>query len=163
VNGVETYEVHEDGSHSGDGGHPSVSGNQFITRRVLSALPDQIKEKGRYDISIDLYGVLDLKDANSKVSAVLVDGKAIEDYELNGLTLTIHAKNGLASSVEVVISGGTISASVWQVKYNRTDGYRTYRVVNISNVTATVQKLTQKLGTVLKSIAGKLFTAVKNN
>jgi len=156
VNGAAVYDYDEYGRvTSGDGIHPSASGHAYIARRIMSALPSEILESRRYDIGIDLHKVYD--PADCEISSVLVNNIPTGDYTVDGCTLTVHYRGVLATNVKVVVKNGSrTSVTTWQTVYNLSDGYRTYPLYNISNLSAYFSELTQKPMNTVKSIFSRL-------
>lgn len=153
VNGLEALEVDENGNTiSGDGVHPSVNGQDYIASRVLSAVPASLKDKGKYDLTVNLFGVYDPNDAGSRIVSVTVDGKPVTYYELKGYNLTIHCKTPFVKLVNVTTYGKKIGNTTWQASYNLTDGYRTYQILRVSDVVTTIINIFSIPVTAIKNI-----------
>jgi len=140
-------------TQSGDSIHPSLEGHDYIARRILSVLPNSLKN--RYDITVDLFGVYE--PGKSSVISVSVDGKAVTDYELNGYELTIHCRNGNAKLVNIITTDGSkIKNITWQASYNKTDGYRTYQIAKVTDELSTAKTVATKVTTAAKTLLSKL-------
>jgi len=143
TNGVNTLSYE---SMSGDGAHPSIEGHDYISRRIISALPEELvaANNRKLDIAVDLLGVYDPE--SSEVTSVTVNGIPVRDYEIDGYTLTIHYKGIGAKLVTVRTSDEEKTGVIkWQVSYNLSDGYRTYQLYKVSDLLATLKLLLNKL------------------
>lgn len=143
---------------SGDMVHPSVDGHNFITRRILSALPVPYNSDSRYDIHVDLFGSCGENDA---ITAVLVNNIPCKNYDRDGYSLTVHYSNALAASVTVFTKGEKLGVNKWQCMWNKTDGYHTYSLYRVSDVKRTALLPLINLKTTVNSVSSKIKSLFK--
>ena len=107
------------------GTHPSQNGYNYITRQVLSVLPEPVK----YDrLTLDI-GILD------KVDFVLVNGLPVNNFEIEGKTLTVP----LVPAVSNLTLGsenedGKTTVRNYMILYLPGRGYTAFRYYGSSDI-----------------------------
>ena len=104
--------------------HPSQNGYNYITRQVLSVLPEKQESK---DLVLDI-GTLE------KVDYVLVNGFKTDNWTLNGRQLTIPA-TPLVFNVTIAAENedGKLTMRTYQIVYKADKGYTAYRIYGNSD------------------------------
>ena len=112
--------------------HPTQTGYDYMTRQILSVLPENTAKEG---ISVDL-GRFD------KVDYVLVNGLPVKNYSMDGFTLNIDypALIGNSLTVGVKNADGTLSVRIYQLLYNAERGYSAYRVYGRNDIVDTLMR-----------------------
>jgi len=137
---------------SGDGFHASVSGHDYIARRILSALPENLQGKPSRTIKVDLSAV------PGTVTTVLVNNVVVNNYSISpdGYTLSIPYPFTTAMTVSVFTKGSSIGVTTWQCQWNRTDGYRVYILGKNSDLSKTPSVLYKSVKSGLKTVVSKI-------
>ena len=112
------------------GTHPSQDGYDYITRQILYTL-DADKEITT-DIVVDL-GRFD------KVDYVMLDGKKVSDYSMDGHVLTVKNTRVGAKNLTVAITNedGTTAVQTYALSYSSATGYTAERIYGTSDVKKT--------------------------
>ena len=112
--------------------HPTQKGYDYMTRQILSVLPESTAKEG---ISVDL-GRFD------KVDYVFVNGLPVNNYSMDGFTLNIDypALIGTSLTVGVKNADGTISVRLYQLLYNAERGYSAYRIYGRNDIADTLMR-----------------------
>lgn len=132
------------------GTHPSQDGYDYITRQVLNAM-DPDKEVTT-DIVVDL-GRFD------KVDNVLVDGKKVSDYTMDGHVLTVKCNRTFAKNLTITVTGedGKTAVQTYALSYSKDTGYTASRIYGTSDV----QKTGRSFLDLLKSLFQKIIDFFK--
>jgi len=117
--------------------HPSPEGNAYIARQILSVLPEKENAPGVTKNPTDI--VVDLGKFKS-VDYVMVNGVNVDNYSMNGYTITIPYGSEFAVNLTVGVVGddGKISVQSYNLKYD--NGYTATRVYGNNDVVGSLQK-----------------------
>ncbi len=127
------------------GTHPSQEGYNYITRQILNTLdPDKAVTT---DIVVDL-GRFD------KVDTVLVDGKKVSDYSMDGYVLTVKTDRTGAKNLTVTITGedGKTAVQTYALSYSKDTGYTASRIYGTSDVKETGRSFLDLLKSLFQKI-----------
>ena len=127
------------------GTHPSQEGYNYITRQILNTLdPDKAVTT---DIVVDL-GRFD------KVDTVLVDGKKVSDYSMDGYVLTVKTDRTGAKNLTVTITGedGKTAVQTYALSYSKGTGYTASRIYGTSDVKETGRSFLDLLKSLFQKI-----------
>ncbi len=127
------------------GTHPSQDGYDYITRQILNTLdPDKAVTT---DIVVDL-GRFD------KVDTVLVDGKKVSDYSMDGYVLTVKTDRTGAKNLTVTITGedGKTAVQTYALSYSKDTGYTASRIYGTSDVKETGRSFLDLLKSLFQKI-----------
>ena len=131
--------------------HPTQTGYDYMTRQILSVLPEETVKDG---ISVDL-GRFD------KVDYVLVNGLPVSDYTMDGFVLNIPypAYAGTGLTVGVKNDDGTVSVRFYQLFYNSERGYTAYRVYGRNDILETLTRPFRLVSVLFSLISEKITSA----
>ncbi len=119
------------------GTHPSQDGYNYITRQILNTLdPDKAVTT---DIVVDL-GRFD------KVDTVLVDGKKVSDYSMDGYVLTVKTDRTGAGE------DGKTAVQTYALSYSKGTGYTASRIYGTSDVKETGRSFLDLLKSLFQKI-----------
>ena len=133
ITNTETQAAENDWSMLGDfkdntftGTHPTQKGYDYIVRTILTTLTENGKKE---NISVDL-------GRFSKVDYVLVNGIKINNYTMDGFTLTVPYKGVLANNLTIGVKNedGTLSVQTYQLVYKIGKGYTAYRIYGNNDI-----------------------------
>jgi hypothetical protein len=133
--------------------HPSQAGHLYIARQILSVLPEETASAATTsptDIVVDL-------GRFQKVDYVMVNGVNVDNYSMNGYTITIPYGSKLAVNLTVGIVGedGKVAVQTYDLKYD--NGYTAYRVYGTNDAAGIVVKPVENVISIGKSI----FSGIK--
>ena len=163
VTNTETQAAENDWSILGDfkdntftGTHPTQRGYDYMVRQILDLLPEKAEKTG---ISVDL-GRFD------RVDYVVVDGRKIKNYSMDGFTLNIPYSSHLAKNLTIGVKNGdgTVSVQIYQLVYKAKEGYTAYRIYGNNDIAGALLKplrLLVKLFRMLFEKIGGLFNKSK--
>ena len=135
------------------GSHPSQAGHLYIARQILSVLPEKTASDATTnptDIVVDL-------GRFQKVDYVMVNGVNVDNYSMNGYTITIPYGSELAVNLTVGIVGedGKVAVQTYDLKYD--NGYTAYRVYGTNDAAGSLEKPISNTVT----IGQKLISSIK--
>lgn len=132
--------------------HPAASGNAYIGRQVLACLPRQ--SAADPEVSTDI--VVDLGRFKS-VSSVMVDGKYVKGYSMDGTVLTVpySGKNAKVLTVSILGEDWKLAVQTYTLKYTDS-GYTAFRLYGNNDLAATAKKAVNNTKKVVSAI-GNLF------
>lgn len=135
--------------------HPSVEGNAYIARQILSVLPsaEPTKPACKTNIVVDLGQFVN-------VDYVSVNGVKMHNYSMDGYVLTVPYKTTFADTLTIAVKqdNGKIALQTFLLKYN--NGYTAYRVYGNNDIIGSASKVvktTLSLGSKALSSIGGLF------
>ena len=112
--------------------HPTQTGYDYMTRQILSVLPEEDDKEG---IEVDL-GRFD------KVDYVLVNGLPVSNYSMDGYTLKIDYPALIGTSLTIGVKNdyGTLSVRTYQLIYDAERGYSAYRMYGRNDFWGTLSR-----------------------
>ncbi len=128
--------------------HPTQTGYDYMTRQILSVLPDKTAKEG---ISVDL-------GRYEKVDYVLVNGLPVSNYSMDGFTLTIPypALIGANLTIGVKNDDSTTAARTYQLIYKADTGYSAYRIYGRNDIIGTLLRPFRLVIGLIKTLIEKI-------
>lgn len=160
IRNTEPYATENDWSLLGEfkdnafvGTHPSQQGHDYIARQILGTLETRDVTK---DIVIDLARF-------DKVDYVLLDGRYVKNYSMDGYVLTIPNSSKLHESLAIGIKGedGKIAIQTYTLSYDKDSGYTAKRIYGNNDAVGTVEKTGTSLLKILKMLFEKIADLFK--
>ena len=160
IRNTEPYATENDWALLGDfkdnafvGTHPSQKGHDYIARQILGVLEER-------DVTMDI--VVDLARFD-KVDYVLVDGKKVSNYSMDGYVLTIPHSTKYATSLAIGVKGedGKIAVQTYKLCYTDGVGYSAVRLYGNNDAVGTAAKTGVGIFKLLKMVFEKLVDLIK--
>ena len=135
------------------GTHPSQQGHDYIARQILGTLDER-------DVTTDI--VIDLGRFN-KVDYVILDGRRIKNYSMDGFVLTIPNSNKYAQDLAIGVKGedGKIAIQTYTLDYTEGVGYTAKRIYGNNDAVGTAVKTGFSLFSLFKMLFEKLVDLIK--
>ncbi len=130
------------------GTHPSQKGHDYIARQILGVLDARDVTK---DIVVDLARF-------DKLDYVLLDGKKVKNYSLDGYILTIPNDSKFHENLTIAVKGedGKLAIQTYSLCYDKDSGYTAKRIYGNNDAVGTVVKTGTPLLNLLKMLFEKI-------
>ncbi|MBQ8944130.1 MAG: hypothetical protein IJ050_06475, partial [Clostridia bacterium] len=128
--------------------HPTQTGYDYMTRQILSVLPDKTAKEG---ISVDL-------GRYEKVDYVLVNGLPVSNYSMDGFTLTIPYPVLIGANLTIGVKNddSTTAARTYQLIYKADTGYSAYRIYGRNDIIGTLLRPFRLVIGLIKTLIEKI-------
>ncbi len=160
IRNTEPYATENDWALLGDfkdnafvGTHPSQQGHDYIARQILGTLEERDVTK---DIKVDLARF-------DKVDYVILDGKKVSNYSMDGFVLTIPNAGKYHQSLAIGVKGedGKIAVQTYTLSYSDDTGYTAKRIYGNNDAVGTAVKTGTSLFKLFKMLFEKLADLIK--
>lgn len=134
--------------------HPTQKGYDYMTRQILSVLPEKTDKEG---INVDL-GRFD------RVDYVLVNGLPVTDYSMDGYMLSIPYPAHIGSNLTIGVKNddGTLSVRTYQLMYDKDEGYSAYRLYGRNDIQDLLSRPFKLISMLFNLISEKISSLFKN-